>query len=183
MWLILLLLLALGPPGLLEMGQIKLNQIESGHLPAGAAVVFSAAELEAVARQEAADYGKGSIRRVQLNLWAGHAGITAQVDLVRLAQMRGRPMHPLLARMLSGERQISAVLRLETVRGNALVNLERLEVDGNVLEGRPLDLLIHQFVTNEFPDARLDQWFAMEYNIDTITLWRGQAVVTLRGRH
>ena len=181
MWIV-FLLLAVAPAGPLDLAQVKMKQIEAGHVAPGASVAFSAAELEAVARQEAAGYGQSAIHHVRLNLWPAHAGITAQVDLVRLAQLRGRPMHPLLARLLSGERQINAVLRLETVRGHALVDLESLEVDGNVLEGRPLDLLIHQFVTNEFPDARLDQWFAMDYNIDTITLWRGQAVVNLRAR-
>ena len=178
MWLLLLLLVAPGP---LDTSLQKVARIASGHLPRGAAVIFSTAELEALARRDAADFGKGTIRQVQLNLWQGHAGVSARVDLARLAQARGRPLPALLARMLSGERQIRAVLRLETVRGQALVDLERLEVDGHLLEGRPLDLLIQQFVSAEFPDARLDQWFPMEYAIDTIVISRTQAVVTMRG--
>jgi hypothetical protein len=180
MWLALLAsaLLAVAP-GPLETCQQKTTRIESGQLAPGTVVVFSAAELAALARYEAADFGKGSIDHVELSLWAGHAMVSARVDLPRLARARGNPMHPLLARMLSGQRQISAVLRLDTVRGHALVDLEKLEVDGNLLEGRPLDLLIQQFVNTEFPDAHLDQWFPMEYRISTIVLSGGRAVVTI----
>jgi hypothetical protein len=167
------------PPGPLETCQQKISRIEADHLPRGATVAFTSAELAAWARFQAAEFGKGSIHHVALSLWAGHATVSAQVDLPRLAQSRGNPMHPLLARMLSGQRQISAVLRLQTVRGNALVDLEKLEVDGNLLEGRPLDLLIQQFVNAEFPDAHLDQWFPMEYGIDAIVLSTGSAVVTI----
>lgn len=181
MWLLALLLLLVAPPGL-ETAQRKAANIESGHLPPGAVIVFSATEVDALAQRHAAEFGKGSLHNPHVNLWQGHAGVSARVDLARLAQARGNPMHPLLARMLAGERQISAVLRLETVHGQALVDLERLEVDGRVLEGRALDLLIQQFVSTEFPDAHLDKWFPMEYGIGTIVLSRGQATVHLRGQ-
>jgi hypothetical protein len=164
---------AVGP---LESCHRKFTQIESGRAR-GTVVTVTSPEINAFVAQQAVLLGKGAIRNTRVDLWQDHGRVAARIDLVSLAELRGRPLNWFFATMFAGERQVIATTKLVSVQGRARVDLEKLEVEGHVLDGRPLQFLIDEFVLPEYPDARIGQWFPLSFGIRTIRLSAGQVAI------
>ena len=182
MQLLVILALLFGPSaavGSLESCHRKFTQIESGRAR-GAVVTVSGSEIDAFVAEQAALQGKGAIRNTHVDLWQDHGRVIARVDIVSLAELRGRPLNWFFAAMFAGQRQVIATTKLLSVQGQARVDLEKLEVEGHVLDGRPLQFLIDEFVLPEYPDARVSQWFPLGFGIRTIHLSAGQVAIDCR---
>jgi hypothetical protein len=154
----------------------KLNLIDSGHAPRGSTIVFTAAEMNAWARNRVPQMYQG-IRDPALQLGMGTATGTAIIDLLK---MRRGETNPLVAKLIEGDRPLKVSVELESAHGRATAKLTRLEISGITVTGAPLDFLVNQFFLKMFPDAKVNQPFDLRDNIDRIELRPDSVRVTIK---
>jgi hypothetical protein len=154
----------------------KLNLIDSGHARRGSVIVFTAAELNAWARERVPQMYPG-VRDPSITLGLGTATGFANIDLLR---MRQGPTNPFLAKLIEGERPLKVSVQLDSSGGRATAKLTRLEISGIAITGAPLDFLVNQFFLKMFPDAKVDQPFDLRDNIDSIRIRPDGVRVTMK---
>jgi len=71
-----------------------------------------------------------------------------------------------MAVMIEGERPLKISVRIASAGGRCTVYLTRVELGGVVLEGSVLDFLIQTFFKPLYPDAKINEPFDLDYNID-----------------
>jgi hypothetical protein len=79
-------------------------------------------------------------------------------------------VNPLIANLIQGERPLKIFVRLESGAGRCTVYLTRVELGGIVAQGVILDLLVKVFFLHLFPDAKIDEPFDLDYDIDRIEI-------------
>jgi hypothetical protein len=129
--------------------QRKFEAIESGSLRPGSSVVFTPGEINAWAKTQA----PSDLRGIQIAFETGRVTASAQVDF-----------------KVGGAHPVTVTARLESRNGEARVDVERVEISGVPIEGPALDLLIRTFLMPRFPDARVDEWFRLDWRIDRIAV-------------
>jgi hypothetical protein len=148
--------------------QKKLHQIESHQAPARSTVAFTHAEINEYARVRARELADGAVRSPRVELRHNAATAAALVDFAKLREAGGEPPGMVMRWLLSGERPVRVMLRLDSRDGLCTVHLERVEVSGVGIEGRGLDFLIGNFVTPLYPDAQIGQPFEMDHRVERI---------------
>lgn len=135
--------------------------------PPGSVVTFSPAEIDAWIRAEVPKTVSQGVRDPKIVLAQDGATASALVDFVKVEQARGKTPG-MVAKMFAGERQLKISTRIVSSGGRCTVFLNRLELGGVGIEGRPLDLLISTFFKSFFPDAHIDEPFDLDDNIERI---------------
>ena len=158
--------------------QEKLARIESDQLPAGSRVELSTAELNAYVRNEAPRVTDG-VRNPRLELVGnGLARGTALIDFARVQRSQGNPPGWLMAKLLEGERPVSVSVRIHSSKGQATVDVERVEISGMSIEGAALDFLIQHFVLGLYPNAVVGRPFPIGHRVERVDVRpRGITVV------
>jgi hypothetical protein len=165
---------------LLESAHRKFALIESDRAAAGSRITLTAAELTAYAREQAQIIAPGALRNAVLTITPGHAEASATIDFLKLRQDAGAQPGFLMQQLLSGERPVRVRVKIASAAGRARVDVERVEISGVAMEGRPLDFLLRQFVIPSFPDARVGDWFELGHNIDRFDLRSGMTDVVMK---
>ena len=158
--------------------QQKLARIESDQLPAGSRIELSPAELNAYVTNEAAKVTDG-VRNPRLELLGdGLARGTALIDFARVQRSQGHPPGWLLAKLLEGERPVTVNVRIRSSRGQATVDVQRVEISGMVMEGAALDFLIQHFLLGLYPNAVVGRPFTIGHRLERLDVRpRGVTVV------
>jgi hypothetical protein len=157
----------------------KFSLIEQDSLKAGSRVVLTPAELNAYARQEVADVAPDGVRNPRLELGPGTATASALIDFGKLRRAEGKPPGPLMAYLLDGERPVSITARIRSSAGTATVDVEQVEISGVVLEGRMLDFLIHNYVMQAYPNAKVGEPFALGHRIERLDVQASEVGVVI----
>lgn len=146
----------------------KLDLIESGKARRGSVVVFTASELNAWARAQVPTVAPEGVREPKLDLGNNAATATAYVNFLKLRHAAGYQTNWLVAKLIDGEKLVKVNARFESARGRATVYLQRVEISGIAVSGSTLDFLIDTFFMPLYPNAKINQPFDLQDNIDHI---------------
>jgi hypothetical protein len=151
----------------------KLASIESGRLPAHTRVVTTPAEWNAWGRELAPP----AIKELRLAaLPQDRVTASGRVDFAKLAAVS----NPLMRSLLEGEKPVTVTAHVLSSNGQARVDIERVEVSGVPLQGRALDFLIQQYVIPQYPEAKVNRWFALDYDMDHFEITPAAVTVVMR---
>jgi hypothetical protein len=154
----------------------KFDIIESDRLPAGTRVELSPSELTAYAVKEA----PAGVRNPQLHFGSPEVVTgTALIDFGKVERGQGKQPGWLMSKLLDGERPVSVTARIQSARGRATVDVERVEVSGIVLDGRTLDFLIQNVVLPLYPSAVVGKPFELGHRIEKLDVRAADVVVAI----
>jgi hypothetical protein len=159
----------------------KFSLIEHDRLKPGARVVLTPAELNAYARQEVAEVAPEGVRNPRLELGPGTATAYALIDFGKLRRAEGKLPGRIMAYLLDGERPVTFTARIRSWGGTATVDVQQVEISGVTIEGRMLDFLIHSYVMQAYPNAKVGEPFALGHRIERLDV-QPSAVGVVIGR-
>jgi len=165
---------------LYESAERKLDAIEARTVPRGASVKFSPAEINAWARVKVPEIVPEGIRDQRVELGNGTATGHALVDFLKMRQAKGESTNWLISKLIEGERPLTVSVRLESAAGRCTVHLTRVEISHAVANQTVLDFLIKTFFMPLYPEAKIDEPFDLEDDIDRIDIRPTGVVVTIR---
>jgi hypothetical protein len=158
----------------------KLDLIQSGQAKPGSVFRFTAAELNAWVRAKAPSIVPDGFRQPRLVLGNGEATASALIDFLKVRNASGIQTNFLVAKLIQGEKLVTARASIQSAHGEATVHLLRVEVGGLAVTGAPLDFLVQNFLLPFYPDATIDQPFALADNVDRIEVTPAEARVYMR---
>lgn len=159
----------------------KFHRLALGAYPPGARVAITTAEFNAYLRAEIPVLIGPGVRNARVETESG--GIVrgyVDIDFLKVRQAQGEKPGWLMSQLLGGERPVEITVRITSGRGKARADVLKVAVSGIVAEGRTLDFLIEHFVLPNFPQVKIGQNFAMDYNIDRLDVRPGVVDVVLR---
>ena len=149
----------------------KLHVLQHGHPPAGTRISLNNAELRAWVKDEAAYWASFGATNLRFNLGPNRATGTADIDFLKARKAAtGQDAGWLLKNLFSGTRPVSVTARFSSEGGRGRVDLERVEVNGVAVDGLALDYLIQDYVKPNFPEARVSEWFPLDYRIERFSV-------------
>ncbi len=162
--------------------QQKIDMITEGKIPAGTQVVFVQQDINTYVVAKAKEVVPEGLKDPRVEIQDGKAVGRATVDFVKMRHAQGQDLNWLFAKLLQGEHPVFVTGRVQSSKGLARVDLDRVEIGGSAITGRALDLLIRTFVTPLYPQAKVGESFELGYNVDRIELKPGLARVVLSGQ-
>ena len=158
----------------------KLDLIDSGKAKPGAVFRFTAAELNAWVRVKAPTVIHDGFRQPRLVLGNGEASATALIDFLKVRHASGIETNWLMARLIQGEKLVSARAGIRSAHGKATVHLLKVEIGGLAVTGAALDFLVQNFFLPFYPGAKIDEPFELAGNVDQIVVTPAAALVYMR---
>lgn len=158
----------------------KLDLIENGKARRGSVVVFTSSELNAWARAQVPTVVPEGVRDPKLELGNNAATAWAYVNFLKLRHAAGYETNWLVAKLIDGEKLVKVNARIESARGRATVYLQRVEISGLAVSGSTLDFLINTFFMPLYPNAKINQPFELQDNIDRIEVRPADARVYIK---
>jgi hypothetical protein len=158
----------------------KLDLIESGKAKPGAVFRFTTAELNAWVRLKVPATIHDGFREPQLQLGNGTASASARIDFVKVRHASGVETNWLIAKLIQGEKLVTAQASIQSANGRATVHLIRVEIGGLAVTGSTLDFLVQNFLLPFYPDAKIDQPFYLAGAVDRIVVTPAEARVYIR---
>ena len=151
---------------LYESARRKLDLIETRKAKRKSVFLFTQAEINAWAPIRVPDYVPRGLRNPRVELGDGSADGYALVDLLKM-----RDVQPsLLTKFVEGERPLKISIRLQSSGGFCTIFLDRVEIGGVAAGGRVLDFLVKTFFLPMYPEAKIDEPFELDYNIESIDI-------------
>lgn len=181
-----LLLLALCSPVLfaadpvLESANAKMDKFSKEQWKPGEVVVLTLAEVNAWIRDQTPKAVPQGIRDPKIELGADTASASAMVDIVKMQESKGKTPNFMLKTMFDGEHPLKVYVRLTSSGGKCTVYLTRVEISGASMEGTLLDYLVKGVFLPLYPDAKINQPFDLDYNIDRIELHPDAIRITIK---
>lgn len=161
----------------------KLDLIESGKAKPGSVFQFTSAELNAWVRAKAPTIVPDGFREPHLVLGDGEANGSALIDFLRVRDASGIETNWLVAKLIQGEKLVTARASIQSAHGKATVHLLRVEVGGLAVTGATLDFLVQNFFLPFYPGAKIDQPFELADNVDRVEVTPSEALVYIRPVH
>jgi hypothetical protein len=158
----------------------RLDLIESGKAKPGAVFHFTPVELNAWVRVKAPGIIHDGFRDPQLQLGNGTASASARIDFVRVRHAEGIETNWLVAKLIQGEKLVTARATIESAHGRATVHIVRVEIGGLAVTGAPLEFLVQNFLLPFYPDAKIDEPFELAGNVDRIVVTPAEALVYMQ---
>ncbi len=162
--------------------QRKIDQLENDRVPPNSKVYFSQREIDTyvtdLMRKETGD----GVRNPKLRLGTNRATGTAVVNFVKLQTDKGQPPGFFIGLLLRGEHELGVSVHGRSGGGQAQVDVDEVTIDGLVIRGKTLDLLIDYYLTPRVPDVKIGKPFQLKHGVDRfettpdgITLFTGPA--------
>jgi hypothetical protein len=158
----------------------RLDLIESGQAKPGAVFRFTPAELNAWVRAKAPTIVSDGFRQPHLVLGNGEASASALIDFLKVRHASGVETNWLVAKLIQGEKLVTAKATLRSAHGKATVHLLRVEIGGLAVTGAPLDFLVQNFFLPFYPNAKIDEPFDLAGDVDRIDITPAAALVYIR---
>lgn len=160
---------------------VKFHALAVGAYPLGSRVPITTSEFNAYLRAETPILIGPGVRNARIETDNGSiARGYVDIDFLKVRQAHGEQPNWLMSQLLAGERPVAITVRITSANGKCRVDVLRVSVSGVVAEGRTLDFLIRNFVIPTFPDVKVGEYFALDYNIDHLEIRPGVVVVVLR---
>ena len=163
-----------------QAAQAKLDAIEARQVRRGSVVTFTPKEIDAWARVKVPETVPEGIRDQHIDLGQGIASAYATVDFLKMRQGKGQPTNWLMQKLIEGERPLKVSIRLESGGGRCTVYLTRVEVSAVAANATVLDFLIKSFFMPLYPDAKINEPFDLDYDIDRIDITPTAIRVTIK---
>ena len=160
----------------------KLDSLHAGYLRPGSVVVFTSPEIDAWARQELPGMVPEGVRQARVELGSGEATGYALVDFLKLRHSQGRESNWFVRKLIEGEKAVKVNAHIQSANGKATVFLQRVEIGGLAVSGYTLDFMIQTFFLPLYPNAKINQPFELNDNVDRIEVHPGEARVFVKGR-
>jgi hypothetical protein len=173
-------LLARAADPIYESAQRKLDAIETRHVPRGSVVTFPPQEIDAWARVKVPETVPEGMRDPRVELGQGTATGYAIVDFLKMRQGKGQPTNWFMQKLIEGERPLKVSVRLESGGGRCTVYLTRVEISNVSANATVLDFLIKTFFVPLYPDAKINEPFDLDYDIDRIDITATQVKVAIK---
>ncbi len=158
----------------------KLDMIEEGRAPRGSIVNFTVAEVNAWARVKVPEIVPEGIRDMRVEMGAGTASGYAIVDFLKMRQAEGATTGWFLSKLIEGERPLRVTVRLESAGGRCTVRLTGVELSNVSASQTVLDFLVKAFFIPLYPDAKINEPFELDYNMERIVVRPGVAKVVMK---
>ena len=158
----------------------KLDLIQSGKAKPGAVFHFTTAELNAWVRVKVPSAIRDGFREPRLQMGNGTARASARIDFLKVRRAAGIETNFLIAKLIEGEKLVTAQASIESANGRATVHLVRVEIGGLAVTGAPLDFLVQNFLLPFYPDVKIDQPFDLARTVDRIVVTPAEARVYIR---
>jgi hypothetical protein len=150
-----------------QSAETKLDRLERKEAKPGEVVEFTPQEIDAWVRIAVPEAVPEGVRNPRLEPGMDSATGSALVDFLKLSKGRGA-VTSILATMFEGEHPLKVSVHVTSGGGRCTVSLTRVELASAVLEGTVLDFLIKTFFVPLYPEAKINQPFDLEYNLDRI---------------
>jgi hypothetical protein len=161
----------------------KFHLLAIGAYPPGSRIAISMPEFNAYLRTEIPQIIGPGVRNARVETDAGNiARGYVQIDFLKVRQAHGETPNWLVSQLLAGERPVEITVHVTSGGGKCRVDVLRVAVSGVVAEGRTLEFLIQNFVRPTFPDVKIGQDFAMDYNVDRLEIRPGVVTVVVRSK-
>jgi hypothetical protein len=158
----------------------RLDAIERGKTKPGEVIRFTPAELNAWVRIKAPTIVHAGFRDPELRLGNGTARASALIDFLKVRQAEGIDTNWLVAKLIQGEKLVTADASIESSHGKATVHLIRVEVGGVAVMGPALQFMVEHFFRPFYPDAKIDEPFELADGVDRIVATPAAALVYMR---
>ena len=146
----------------------KLGAIQTGRAKSGSVFTFSPVEVNAYVRSELPTVAPEGVRQTNVVLGSGTATGSALIDFLKLRRAQGEKTPWLISKIIEGEKLVKVNTRIESAHGRATVFLQRVEISGLAVSGSTLDFLIQTFFLPLYPEAKINQPFALHDRVDRI---------------
>lgn len=171
---------AYGSDPLYDSAVRKLDAIEARHVKRGSTVTFTPEEINAWARVKIPETVPEGMRDGRVELGTGTATGYAVVDFLKMRQGKGVSTNWLISRLIEGERPLRVSVRLESGGGRCTVFLTHVEIGRAVANQTVIEFLVKTFFAPLYPDAKIDEPFDLDYDIDRIDIRPSGARVTIK---
>jgi hypothetical protein len=155
---------------LFEGAEHKLAMIETGQVKHGSVIVFTPAEINAWARVRVPQIVPEGIRDEYMELGTDTATGFALMDFLKMRHAKGQETNWLMTKLIQGERPVKVSVRLISGNGRCTVYLTRVEISNIAANQTVLDFLVRTFFMPLYPDAKINEPFDLEYDIDRIDI-------------
>jgi hypothetical protein len=163
-----------------ESAQRKLDAIDAHRVPRAGSVRFTPAEINAWARVRVPEIVPEGIRDERVELGNGTATGYALADFLKMRQAKGQSTNWFFAKLIEGERPLVVSVRLESGGGRCIAHLTRVEISHAVANATVLDFLIKTFFMPLYPDAKINEPFDLDDDIDRIDIRPTGVTVTIK---
>jgi hypothetical protein len=165
---------------LYESARRKLDSIEAGKVPRGSVINFPPQEINAWARVRVPEIVPEGIRDMRVELGMNTAAGYATVNFLKMRQAQGTSTNWLISKIIEGERPLKVSVRLESGGGRCTVYLTGVDLSNVSANKTVLDFLLNTFFKPLYPDAKINEAFDLDYNIDRIEIRPTGARVTIK---
>jgi hypothetical protein len=163
-----------------ESARRKLDMIKEGRAPRGSIVNFPVAQVNAWARMTVPEIVPEGIRDIRVELGANTASGYAIVDFLKMRQAEGATTGWFVSKLIEGERPLRVTVRLESAGGRCTVYLTGVELSNVSASKTVLDVLLKAFFMPLYPEAKINEPFDLDYNMERIELRPGVARVVIK---
>jgi hypothetical protein len=160
----------------LRAGQ-KLERISADGLKPGETVNLSQDELNSYIRYDYAEEIPDGVRDLHVTVLKDYGVAEALVDMEKLPAVKASPLAALGARLFRGDRKLRARCRFISADGQAKVEVEQVELDGQALPDFLVDFLIETTVQTHLANFEPGKPFPLSNNLRQIRLEPANVVV------
>jgi hypothetical protein len=146
--------------------QRKMDDIVHDRVKPGQRIFMSQRECDAYLRAQAVAIAPKAVHNTKVEVGEGSGTASATINFLELNKARGGQSNWMMERILDGERLVKVSVHVQSKSGKARVDVDRVEIGGAAISGAPLDYLIQNYVTPQFPNAKVDQWFDLAHHMD-----------------
>ncbi|SRR6266403_1710195 len=165
---------------LYESARQKLDMIEEHRAKPGSVITFSPGEINAWARVRVPDFVPEGIRNQRVELGTDAASGYALMDFLKMRHAKGESTSWLMSKLIEGERPVKVSIRMNSGAGRCTVYLTRVEVSNVAANQTVLDFLVKTFFAPLFPDAKINEPFDLDYNVEKIEIRPAAVRVTIK---
>ena len=170
----------MGADPLYDSAARKLDAIETRQVKRGSSVVFSPQEINAWARVKVPEIVPEGMRDERVDLGTNTATGYALVDFLKMRHAKGESTNWLISKLIEGERPLKVGVRIESGGGRCSVYLTRVEIGKAVANQTVIEFLVKTFFMPLYPEAKINEPFDLDYDIDRIDIAPSGARVTIK---
>jgi hypothetical protein len=159
----------------------KFEAIEKYQTKPGARIPLPSSELNAYAQEEIREVAPQGVRDPKIELH-GNNVVTgrALINFLKVQNARGAAPNWLMKKLLDGEHEVAVTARISSAAGKATVYVQRVEISGVPVEGATLDFLVQNYLLPNYPKAKINRPFDLNYRMDRLEVSPGIAYIVMQ---